>query len=104
MPPDDSLMCKPEFTQTLNDLKIRDGDTLTLTCQVTGDPEPQITWSKNDKKISSSEIIDLKYKNGIATLIINEVFPEDEGLYVCTATNSIGSTSTKSKLTIKRKF
>lgn len=64
---------------------------------------PQITWSKNGKAISSSEIMDLKYKNGVATLTINEVFPEDEGVYTCTATNSIGSTETSSKLTIQRK-
>lgn len=64
----------------------------------------QITWSKNGKAISSSEIMDLKYKNGVATLTINEVFPEDEGVYTCTATNSIGSTETSSKLTIQRKY
>lgn len=53
--------------------------------------------------LSSSEIIDLKYKNGVATLTINEVFPEDEGEYACLATNSIGSDTTSCKLTIKRK-
>lgn len=52
--------------------------------------------------LSSSEIIDLKYKNGVATLTINEVFPEDEGEYSCLATNSIGSDTTSCKLTIKR--
>lgn len=53
--------------------------------------------------LSSSEIVDLKYKNRIATLTINEVFPEDEGEYTCIATNSIGSDTTSCKLTIKRK-
>lgn len=53
--------------------------------------------------LSSSEIIDLKYKNGVAILTINEVFPEDEGEYTCLATNSIGSDTTACKLTIKRK-
>lgn len=97
-------MCKPDFTKPLKDLQILDGETLTLSCSVTGDPEPQILWAKNGNAISSSEIMDLKYKNGVATLTINEVFPEDEGVYSCTATNSIGSTETKSKLTIKRKL
>ncbi|XP_037720926.1 twitchin isoform X30 [Drosophila subpulchrella] len=101
LPPDDSLMCKPEFTKPLHDLTIRDGEQLILTCHVKGDPEPQITWSKNGKSISSSDIMDLKYKNGIATLTINEVFPEDEGVFTCTATNSISAVETKCKLTIK---
>lgn len=97
-------MCKPNFTKPLKDLAIKDGETLTLACSVSGDPEPQVTWAKNGKAISSSEIMDLKYKNGVATLTINEVFPEDEGVYSCTATNSIGSIETKCKLSVKRKY
>lgn len=97
-------MCAPTFSKELKDLKIVDGDTLTLSCIVIGDPEPQVTWTKNGKPLSSSEVVDLKYKNGIATLRINEVYPEDEGEYVCKATNSVGTTETKSKITIKRKF
>lgn len=101
VPPDDSLMCKPEFKQPLRDLTINDGEKLVLQCVVDGDPEPQITWSKNGKSIASSEIMNLKYKNGSATLTINEVYPEDEGVYKCTATNSVGSTETTCNLTIK---
>lgn len=104
VPPDDSNMCTPTFSKELKDLKITDGDTLTLSCIVIGDPEPQVTWSKNGKPLSSSEVVDLKYKNGIATLRINEVYPEDEGEYVCKAINSVGTAETKSKITIKRKF
>jgi Immunoglobulin I-set domain len=103
VPPDDSLMHKPEFIKGLKDMTINDTEMLTLQCSVKGDPDPQITWSKNGKKISSSEIIDLKYKSGVATLKINEVFPEDEGEYTCTATNSVGSTESKCRLQVKRK-
>lgn len=94
-------MFKPEFIVPLHDLNIHDGEQLVLSCHVKGDPEPQITWSKNGKSISSSDIIDLKYRNGVATLTINEVFPEDEGIFTCTATNSISAVETKCKLTIK---
>nr|CAD7456923.1 unnamed protein product [Timema tahoe] len=57
-------------------------------------------WEGVDRPLSSSDIIDLKYKNGVATLTITEVFPEDEAEYACTAKNSIGSISTKSKLSV----
>jgi hypothetical protein len=102
VPPDDSTMCAPKFTKNLADLTINDGDSLTLTAHVSGDPDPQIVWTKNNKTLTSSEVIDLKYKNGIAKLHINEVYPEDEGEYVCKATNSIGTSETSCRLKIKR--
>ena len=47
VPPADSLMCPPKFTVPLRDLSIKDGEALNLTCTVKGDPEPNVTWSKN---------------------------------------------------------
>lgn len=96
-------MYAPQFTKALADLIVNDGESLTLTTHVKGDPDPQIIWTKNGKTLSSSEVVDLKYKNGIARLHINEVYPEDEGEYICKATNSIGTADTKCKLTVKRK-
>merc|ERR1719239_1422637 len=71
-----------------------------MKCSVSGDPEPQITWFKDNAPLSSSDIIDLKYKQGLATLTINEAFPEDEGDYKCKATNSMGSVESICKLKI----
>lgn len=96
-------MFAPKFTKTLSDLKMNDGESLSLTAHVSGDPDPQVTWTKNGNLLSSSEVVDLKYKNGIATLRINEVYPEDEGEYICKASNSLGTTETKCRLKIKRK-
>lgn len=104
VPADDLNMRSPTFSQPLTDLEIPDGSQLILQCTVNGDPEPQINWTRNGKQISSSEIIDLKYKNGVAKLTINEVFPEDAAKYTCTATNSIGSESTSCHLRVKSKF
>lgn len=53
MPADDSLMCTPKFVRELSDLTVTDGESLTLTCTVSGDPEPQVTWHK-DKKVSNT--------------------------------------------------
>lgn len=101
VPPDDSLMHTPKFTGPLpTKLEVKDGEMLTLKCTVSGDPEPQVAWFKNNEPLSSSEIIDLRYKQGLASLTINEVFPEDEGLYTCKANNSLGTTETTCRLRI----
>jgi len=97
----DEAMCPPDFSTRLIDTSINDGQPLELVCKVTGDPEPQITWLKNGKTISSSNVLDLKYRNRLATLKINEVFPEDAGEYICKATNSLGTKETSCKLTVK---
>lgn len=118
-------MCGPEFIKKLNDLTVNDGEQLELSVKIRGDPEPQVTWSKNGKvsdtrffqksssimqtffcpqPLSSSEILDLKYRGGVATLTINEVFPEDEGEFTCKATNSVGTATTSCKLTVKREY
>ncbi|UYV65935.1 unc-22 [Cordylochernes scorpioides] len=98
--PEDKQMLAPQFTQKLADLKVKDGEALLLKCQVQGDPEPQVEWYKNGELLRSSDIVDLKYKNGVASLSIGEVYPEDEGEYLCKATSSLGSVSTRCKLAI----
>jgi hypothetical protein len=99
--PDDSLMCPPSFLTGLKPtLEIKDGNRLELSVSVKGDPDPQVTWTKDGKAISSSEIMEVKYKNGKATVLINEVFPEDAGRYTCRATNTKGSVETSSKVVV----
>merc|ERR1711994_727814 len=65
LPPDDSLMCPPSFLTGLKpELSIKDGSRLELKVQVKGDPDPQVSWLKDGKPISSNEIMEVKYKNG----------------------------------------
>lgn len=101
LPPDDSLMCPPSFLTGLKpDLSIRDGTRLELKVAVKGDPDPQVTWTKDGKPIVSSEIMEVKYKNGTASVTINEVFPEDGGKYTCRAHNTKGSVETSCRVTV----
>jgi len=94
-------MCPPSFLTGLKpSQEIRDGSRLELKVAVKGDPDPQVTWTKDGAPISSSEIMEVKYKNGTASVIIAEVFPEDAGKFTCRATNSKGSVETSSKITI----
>ena len=114
-------MSGPEIVTGLTDLSAKDGESLEMTCEFKGDPEPHgkvtllklfgkrsftfwtpVAWFKNGEALVSSDVVSLKYKNRVATLTISEVFPEDEGAYECRATNSEGSKDTSCKLTIIR--
>ncbi|XP_037070961.1 twitchin-like isoform X2 [Pollicipes pollicipes] len=101
IPPDDSLMHAPVFDDKMPaTLAVRDGASLALHCQVHGDPDPKIAWSKNGELLSSSAAVDLKYRQGVASLAIAEVFPEDEGAYECRAYNSMGEVTTTCQVTV----
>jgi hypothetical protein len=104
LPPDDSSLKKPEFTVSLKHLTIGDGERLTLQCSVAGDPEPQVTWFKDGRRLESNDFVDLKYKYGLATLKIEEVYPEDAGEYKCVAKNIAGTAECQCTLKVLRKF
>lgn len=98
-------MTPPKFDTSLSpNREVCDGDKLELECVVSGDPEPKVTWLKNNEVVTSSEILEVKYKNGVAKLIINEVFPEDAGTYVCQAKNTAGKVETQCQLKVNSKW
>jgi len=104
LPPDDSLMCPPSFLSGLNpNMEIIDGTRLELKVSVKGDPLPQVTWTKDGKELASNDIIEVKYKNGVALVIVNEIYPEDSGKYTCKATNAKGSVETSSTIKVTPK-
>lgn len=56
-----------------------------------GQPTPQVVWLHNDKPIEEGKgKTIMQDSEGICQLAISEVFPEDCGVYTCTATNTAG--------------
>lgn len=102
LPPNDSASSAPTFTTGLKNLAIGDGERLTFQCQVAGDPEPQVSWYKDGKKLESNDFVDLKYKYGLATLKIEKVYPEDAGEYKCIAKNYVNQAESVATLKVKR--
>lgn len=44
--------------------------------------------------------MEVKYKNGVASVAINEIYPEDAGHYMCKASNTKGCVSTSSNVKV----
>ncbi|XP_014272769.1 roundabout homolog 2 [Halyomorpha halys] len=85
------LLKEPHDTTVLADTSVE------FDCTAGGDPEPRVVWRRGD---SGKMPLSRATLTGEKGLRIERVQPEDEGLYICDATNLIGSTSAKAFLTV----
>ncbi|VDK28060.1 unnamed protein product [Gongylonema pulchrum] len=91
----------PQFTLSLTDVTIQEGEELELKCIVTGNPTPLIRWTHNGLEILPDDrSIFTVHEDGTLVLKITEGIKE--GLYICEATNGIGSAKTQCFVRINR--
>ncbi|XP_032360216.1 M-protein, striated muscle isoform X7 [Etheostoma spectabile] len=73
---------------------IQEGKALNLTCNISGDPVPEVTWLKNDKEITSDDHCILKFSSGkFASFTITGVNMSDSGKYSILVKNKYGTES-----------
>ncbi|XP_031148641.1 M-protein, striated muscle isoform X4 [Sander lucioperca] len=73
---------------------IQEGKALNLTCNISGDPVPEVTWLKNDREITSDDHCILKFASGkFASFIITGVNTSDSGKYSILVKNKYGTES-----------
>ncbi|XP_072307110.1 myomesin-1 isoform X2 [Eucyclogobius newberryi] len=73
---------------------IQEGKALNLTCNISGDPVPVVTWLKNDREITSDEHCILKFESGkFASFTITGVNTSDSGKYSILVKNKYGTES-----------
>ncbi|TKR95914.1 hypothetical protein L596_010016 [Steinernema carpocapsae] len=96
----------PKFTETLKSVSIKETEFTTLSVTVTGKPEPQISWFKDDQpiQIDGTHFIEKKVSIGQHTLTIRDARLTDLGTYSCKATNVAGSAETTATVTVLDKM
>ncbi|XP_030254366.1 M-protein, striated muscle isoform X5 [Sparus aurata] len=73
---------------------IQEGKALNLTCNISGDPVPEVTWLKNDREITSDDHCILKFESGkFASFTITGVNTSDSGKYSILVKNKYGTES-----------
>uniref|UniRef100_A0A673AQG0 Myopalladin n=1 Tax=Sphaeramia orbicularis TaxID=375764 RepID=A0A673AQG0_9TELE len=105
------LTLSPLSPQNLQDLLASEGQLVVLECRVKGTPSPRVDWYREGKPIEDSpdfRILQKKPRSPaeseeICTLVIAEVFPEDSGMFTCTASNKYGTVSSTAALRVKGK-
>ncbi|XP_063062622.1 M-protein, striated muscle isoform X2 [Engraulis encrasicolus] len=73
---------------------IQEGKALNLTCNISGDPVPEVTWLKNDREMVSDDHYILKFESGkFASFTITQVNTADSGKYSILVKNKYGTES-----------
>ncbi|XP_053324051.1 myomesin-1 isoform X2 [Spea bombifrons] len=71
---------------------IQEGKSLNLTCNIWGDPVPEVTWLKNERELTSDANCILKFESGkYASFTIPMVTTGDSGKYCIRAKNKYGT-------------
>ena len=85
----------PQLSLSSNRLRAEEKQKVTISCTVTGQPTPRITWSKAGGSLPGGRI---HVQDG--TLKIFKVTRKDGGIYICTAENILGSVTDTAQLIV----
>lgn len=88
----------PHFSRLLSNVTVTEGSPVTLEVEVTGFPEPTLTWFKKGQKLCADGHLQVLHKDTKHSVFIPKVCEADAGLYVAQAQNSSGTLSSKAIL------
>ncbi|XP_015725366.1 hemicentin-1 isoform X1 [Coturnix japonica] len=80
------------------DVKVKEKNNVTLTCEVTGNPVPQITWVKDGQLLMEDK--DHKFLSSGRFLEVTNAQVSDTGRYTCVASNTAGDKSKSYSLNV----
>ncbi|XP_051875722.1 myosin light chain kinase, smooth muscle-like isoform X2 [Pristis pectinata] len=93
----------PKFVTKPTRLIVKEGQNGKFSCKITGRPQPQVTWLKNDVKLQQSDHFNMFEKSGMHFLEICAAQAEDAGSYVCLVMNNSGKAMATVDLIIQSK-
>ncbi|KAK0090259.1 hypothetical protein PV325_001954 [Microctonus aethiopoides] len=97
---------RPVFTQPLQNIdNVIEGTTAHFECRLipVGDPTLKVEWFRNEKPLGDSSRITKVHDFGYVSLDIGHVRDEDEGVYMCRASNPLGEAVTTASMRVKTK-
>ncbi|XP_078041721.1 peroxidasin [Augochlora pura] len=93
MSPNDFHCTKPRIMSGPEDVRVRLGDTMTFSCEVIGDPTPEIMWMRDSNEVEIDGYRSIIQDNG--SLVISGVTMQDTGEYECVARSEMGLTKSR---------
>ena len=92
----------PSIADSASEYSVAEGRSVRLVCDVEGDPEPEITWSKNGMRISDSD--PHYFMDGSGSLEVLSADQHDTATFVCTAVNVAGLREKRIRLFVHSQF
>lgn len=98
------IITKPRFIKGLQDLEVVEGNNVSMTVQLAGCPQPEVTFYKDGEEISAEAHIQIKKEmNDIYQLEIENIRIIMSGEYECRIKNEAGEASSKGVVTVSSK-
>ncbi|XP_047356867.1 obscurin isoform X7 [Vespa velutina] len=94
---------RPKLLKKLTDQRIKEGETLKLTVEISGTPEPEIKWYKDGQEVSADARIKItrdQQRKESYDLTVTLVKGSDGGAYEVRAENELGMVLSKSKVIV----
>ena len=97
--PGQSLLA-PSLLERPVGMTVNKSQTAIMKCTADGNPRPKVTWSK----LKSVLPVGRHVVESSGTLIVNDVRPDDDGVYSCRADSLLGQVNASAKLTVQCKL
>ena len=98
------IIVAPLITTQPQSGSVTEGDNVTLSCNASGNPVPEISWTRDGSPVSSGDRR-ISFEAGNRQLTITNVSRADSGEYRCVADNSEGNdTSNATTLDVQCKY
>ncbi|XP_070570382.1 muscle M-line assembly protein unc-89-like [Ptychodera flava] len=88
--PEEEELEAPKFVKKIQDTEAVVGTQTTFECIVTGKPEPDVIWCKDDEEIKPSDKVIMERDGDKYTLTLLDVKLDDDAEYTCRAKNKVG--------------
>ena len=94
----------PQFVSKPQNAHVAEGKSVTVTCQVSGYPAPEVRWYRLGREIAHGRKFQIGGDGNIHTLTANQLFPEDVGEISVTVTNKGGTITDAFELNVLGEF
>ncbi|XP_030634073.1 immunoglobulin-like and fibronectin type III domain-containing protein 1 [Chanos chanos] len=98
------LQAPPKFIVPLKMHVAPNGYECYMSCAVTGNPTPHVTWYRNNVSLNTNTNYYITNVCGVCSMLILRVGPKDTGEYKVVADSPLGQTECSTKLTVREEM